>query len=307
MSASIRVATYGLFVAAAILSWDAWVHVTAAEEQRETAAAVAQESASYQSQAGILTQREQRLAKRRHALEQRLTTLKETDATAAKLRPLIATQVAEETRAVDPTQITEILSRYNRRLSAIYGGLIRRMGLTPSQAKRFAEIMTEREGRRLDLSITGYAMDLDTADPAYKQIETEDADVFRHDMVNLLGEDGFRQLEHFVEERPARTFVTQVLGASLNTADPVSPDQAMQLEQIIQSCQAPGSLSPNYSRWQTLTDVDWNAVESKAAGVLTPVQQQQLMARIAQAKYQDIEDRLAVLIRQWTIEQRGHG
>lgn len=307
MSTATRILTLGLAAMTLVLGFDGWAHLRAASALRDVANLARQEAASCRREEQTLRQRTRGLAARCDALERKSRDLNTAAAQAVAHRPLIATQARQELRAFDPKQEIQYLQRYRRFVSFRYVGLLRRLGLSPAQAARFAELMTEQQGRSLDLHAAAYAMALSPSDPVYRQLQASDTAQFQADMTALLGKDGFRQFERHEAEAPVREFVKTLLGTSVNLGEPMTPDQATQLTQIVDRCRSPAAASVSDSVLPSLTNVDWPAVEAQAATVLTPAQQEQLDAYINLAKYEALRSRLGDLMRSWVtdLKQRG--
>ncbi len=166
-----------------------------------------------------------------------------------------------------------------------YGPLIRALGLSAVQTDRFIAAEVAAAERTLDIRATAQAQGLDPADPAVATLQRQSAEQLGAAQADLLGADGYRQLQEYERTLPTRGFVDKLAGTLAFTDTPLSPEQAGQLVQLLAGAstgyQNGGVADPprfeDYnglmaSRAAAQEAVDWQAVQQQARGMLTEAQ-----------------------------------
>jgi RNA polymerase sigma factor (sigma-70 family) len=140
--------------------------------------------------------------------------------------------------------------------------LYRRLGLSADQVEKFENIMTIQDQANLDAA-------------ALRDQGRDPQEVFRHSgpewqraMQDLIGPDGFAQLQDYLRGMPVRAFVDSLAGPTAAIGEPLTPEQADRL--------ATAALAHDGMYQQGKgTDpgtVDWSAVWPDAGEILSPGQ-----------------------------------
>ncbi len=184
----------------------------------------------------------------------------------------------------------EYLAAKRARIGRTYGPLLKELKLSFEQTSRFEAIVMQREEQALDiagtvpkamrtsytgglwdtglesLTVGGPASDPDTQAAAELQRQANQA--FKAAATDLLGADGYAQLESYERAMPARNITDNLAGELATTDHPLSPDEADQLTQLL------ANASPSYARGGSanLGQVNWDKLLEKAPSVLSPPQ-----------------------------------
>jgi len=172
----------------------------------------------------------------------------------------------EKVARSDPKMQAIRAKRMHADLYFQYAGFFHRQGMTSEQIEKFEALKAEHSLNGDDINAAAENMDLGRTDPAISRLRTEEDNRFRASVKDLLGPDGVQQLEAFEQSTSERRAVDRLTAVLSDTANPVSPQQAGQLIDILAVTRVPRPTN------RAETQVDWDAVETKASGILSPGQ-----------------------------------
>ena len=132
----------------------------------------------------------------------------------------------------------EIVLRKDPRLQAMYlqsertaipqryAAFVSAQGLSPDQAGKLqAAILADTE-RSLDIKASAQTQGLDPTDPAVATLLNQSGDELKAALTNLLGADGYSQLQDYQRTLPTRDFVNTLAGELAFTDSPLDGQQA---------------------------------------------------------------------------------
>lgn len=202
----------------------------------------------------------------------------------------------------DPKLQTQYLAARRNTLMARYGPIFRLLGLEPQQIARCEELILAREEQRMDIlnAVPGFATNvsyegdplemnpliitarqpapgalLSADDRAAAQLLQQQDQAFQAAATDLLGTQGYQQLQQYDRTLPAREIVGNVVGALTSTSNPLSPDQANQLTQILADASSEyqqGGAADDLGHGNWSAHVDWDQALVQAKQVLSPEQ-----------------------------------
>ena len=159
----------------------------------------------------------------------------------------------------DPTyrqlSISSDLARDHLEFQRLYRGL----GLTPDQISKFETIMALQHGANLDARVI---MD-NGGDP--QTVYQKSGPEWSAAMRDLLGPDGFTQLENYLRSMPVRRFVDSLANPAASIGTPLSPEQA---DQLAATALANDSMYQS-GRGTDPGTVNWTAVWRPASTILS--------------------------------------
>jgi|SRR5882724_9852609 len=179
------------------------------------------------------------------------------------------------------------------RVATHYGSFFQLRGLSADEVEKFKGLMLENDERMLDLKVTAGSMSLQESDPALAQLQQQTADRLRAGQIDLLGEQGYQQLQQYERAMPARDFVTTLAGSLAFAESPLNTRQAEQLVQFMVNGDPayrdggkadPPALSDQFDdlmmTGKPAPEFDVEAVLKQARGVLNDTQYIQLETRL---------------------------
>jgi hypothetical protein len=111
-------------------------------------------------------------------------------------------------------------------LPSRYAAFVSALGLSQEQAGKFeAEELAAAE-RTLDIKATAQAQGLLLTDPAIATLLSQSDQELNADLTNLLGADGYSQLQQYDRTLPTRAFVNTLAGELALTGSPLNAQQA---------------------------------------------------------------------------------
>lgn len=177
------------------------------------------------------------------------------------------------------------LEAERRALPNRYAAFVRTSGLSQELAGRFeAQEMAAAE-RTLDIKATAQAQGLAETDPAVAALLNQSAQDLKTALSDILGPDGYSQLQQYERTLPTRSFVDNLAGELAFTDSPLNAQQAEQLVNALSSAnrsyQGGGpAIYPrleNYnalmaSQGQAQEPVAWDSIRSQVQSTLSSSQ-----------------------------------
>jgi hypothetical protein len=149
-----------------------------------------------------------------------------------------------------------------------YARLFKVLGLSMQQIAEFEDLATNHELAVHDISEAARTNGVAVTDPAVAQLLGQEAAEYGSREKDLVGDDGYQQLEDDTRTSEPRGWVNALAG-NLYSSEPLSATQQDRLVQFL------ASQSPAYqagSNADTKQIQNWDAVFSQAEGELTPAQ-----------------------------------
>jgi hypothetical protein len=188
----------------------------------------------------------------------------------------------------NPRLQARYLASERTNLALSYGPFFQALGLTPEQADKFKDLMTDHAGKILDLRLIALAQGSGEPEPANAALQQQADDQLRAAQSDLLGEAGYQQLQQYERTLPARDQANALAGALALTSTPLSAAQAEQITQIMANASSgyqnggkadlptPGNwefIGPLMLAHKTIEEtVDWDAVLVQSHSVLSDAQ-----------------------------------
>ncbi len=206
------------------------------------------------------------LAPQRADSERQLAAIREEIAAAAARAPApsAATPAPAAARAYlqDPEYRAAASAASEARRHLEFQRLYRQLGLGPDQIARFEAIMVRQDQANLDAQLA-------------REQGRDPQEVFRRSgpewsaaMRELLGEDGFKQLQVYLRGAALRNFVDGIAARSYDSGEPISLAQA---DRVLDLALAHDSTFQS-GKGTDPAKVDWNAVWDPAGTFLSPAQ-----------------------------------
>jgi hypothetical protein len=136
-----------------------------------------------------------------------------------------------------------------------FGPLFLTLGLSSEKINALEELMMQR-----DIYTSGTVLTL--------RPESVTPDQVTQSMRDLLGEEGFQQIASYGSTSLVRLVTDGLAGNLYNSPEPLSPEQADELTQILANSSPPGQAG----RTPRPADINWDAVLPQAEGILSPAQ-----------------------------------
>jgi hypothetical protein len=169
----------------------------------------------------------------------------------------------------DPVLQNLYLAAERANLDALYGPLIRDLGLSSAQLEIFRDHIMKRHEQRMDLCDIQQSHGLSGDDPALVSLERRASDAFKSKLSELLGNAAYQKFDHFERTLPIRQLVDHFAGAVALEGQPLSTVQADDLTHVLAQASPPfvqgGTADPNR--------VDWSMALDASAAVLSEPQQ----------------------------------
>ncbi|MES2692351.1 MAG: hypothetical protein V4773_02685 [Verrucomicrobiota bacterium] len=141
------------------------------------------------------------------------------------------------------------------------------LNLSPDQQARMNAILAASVARGMDIGAAADAQGLAYEDPVIKVLREESIVRRKAELMELLGEAGFREFDLFERALPVRGFLDG-LAVQVATRSPLSGQQADRMERVL------ANASPSYLKGNNADpkELDWEIVDRQAREILTPEQ-----------------------------------
>jgi RNA polymerase sigma factor (sigma-70 family) len=205
-------------------------------------------------------------------------------------------ELVQQRLHIDPELQRLNLEQYRARLPQRFGPLYRALALSPEEIDQFETLLTLRSQISLNLAAARFARGLSETDPEFvalrAEVQREQREPLHHTLRLLLGEAGYEEFLRYEKTNPVRPLVDALATSIYHTEAPLTPAQATQLTSLLAEIRGPGD--SGRADW---TDLDWQQVTARAAGVLSAAQLDALQALRAQAaRQQQIDQRKETII-----------
>jgi hypothetical protein len=149
-----------------------------------------------------------------------------------------------------------------------YAPFLRSQPLSAPQLTALEDLLSRREEQRLDLAAVTRSHQLPASDPAIARLRAQADREFRQALSQLIGAQPAETLVEFERKLPAWELVGNFAGTAALEGQPITPDQAVELAEVI------ASASPSYQAGNDVSpaDVNWPSVLTQTVAVLTPPQ-----------------------------------
>jgi len=160
------------------------------------------------------------------------------------------------------------------RLYESYPRFYRTAGLTPEQIQKFEQLMVASEEEKRDLGATLQAQrpGPEVAEKLRRQMNEK----LQAAQLELLGADGYRQLQDFQRAKHQDVLVTNVVDAVALTAEAFTEAQREQLLKVLVANTRPDVGASAKSQWNSYivlsSAVDWPSALAQAQTFLSPAQ-----------------------------------
>jgi hypothetical protein len=146
--------------------------------------------------------------------------------------------------------------------------LYAKLGLSPEQISKYEDIVTNHFLRMQDIAESAQSQKILRTDPVIVQMENEENQQYMQEMTQNLDPAEGQAIAAFEKLSPARALVNAVAGNMYYTDDPLTPQQADQLTQIL------ANNSAHYvgGRHVDMKDLDMATALTQAQAVLSPAQ-----------------------------------
>lgn len=167
--------------------------------------------------------------------------------------------------------------------------------LSTEQKEKFEQLMLEVEEIKTDFQATAPKYGFNVLDPAVRDLAGRASAELKAAQIEILGEEGYRQLEEFRRVEPLEVLVNDFAKLSVQASSPLSLEQSEQL------LYAMAAASPRYRAGERaeLDSVDWEKTFTDAQAFLSAEQ-----TRVFRSSVQLQE--VFGLVRQFYREQSGN-
>jgi len=166
-----------------------------------------------------------------------------------------------------------------------YAAFVSALGLSPDQAGKLeAAIMADTE-RNLDIKASAQTQSLDSSNPGVAALLNQSDDELKTALTDLLGADGYSQLQDYQRTLPTREFVNTLAGELAFTDSPLDGQQANLLVGMLSSANSSYqnggiAVSPRLQDYNSLmatqslaqAPVAWDSIKSQAQVLLNAAQ-----------------------------------
>lgn len=170
-------------------------------------------------------------------------------------------------------------------LPARYASFVSAQGLSQDQALKLEAVEMAATERALDIKASAQAQGLAQTDPAVATLLTQSDEELKAAVEDLIGDDGYSNLQDYQRTLPTRDFVNTMAGELAFTDSPLNAQQANQLIRELSaantSYQNGGpAVSPRLQNYSELMatqglaqePVAWDSIESQVQNLLTNTQ-----------------------------------
>jgi hypothetical protein len=178
-------------------------------------------------------------------------------------------------RERDPVVQQHQLQKGRAQMNSDYSPLFRRLHLTPAQVGQFLDATSRQYETSLDLTAIVKAQNLSREDPLIERLRKQADDACQTEISAMLGPESYAAYRDYERTISVRPMAADLVGAATLQGVPLTSAQTEELVQTI----ADGSVRYRDGGSVKLADIDWNAVDAKAAGFLSPSQLELLRAK----------------------------
>lgn len=149
-----------------------------------------------------------------------------------------------------------------------YGPLFRRLGLTPEQSEGFLASVARRKEQDADCDAAVQSLGLAEGDEAIARLRGKAAKEAEAEQRAGLGDEGYRQAKDYETTLMLRGTVAAFASSAVMAGLSLTTQQAEEMTRIVVGA----SERRKPEGWVVLNSTDWDAVDARACGVLTPKQ-----------------------------------
>jgi hypothetical protein len=161
------------------------------------------------------------------------------------------------------------LADHRAALAGSYGPLFQKLGLSAAQVSKFQESALRLAEQTMDIDALKRSKGINDTDPAVIRLQTEAKAEYAAAQRELLGTDGYRQLQEYDRTKSVREMVNGIAGGAVVIAR--APLSAQQTEQLVQAIGTASSGNREDGSVNTDT-VDWAMVDGRAKEILSETQ-----------------------------------
>ncbi len=188
-------------------------------------------------------------------------------ALAHALAPRPADQLEQQVRK-DPALQALKLAVERARNSVKYGPLFRRLGLTSGQIEGFLASVARHKEQDADCDAAVQSLGLAEGDEAIARLRGRASAKAEAEQRALLGEEGFRKTKDYEKTLMLRGTVAAFASSAVMAGVALTTQQAEEMTQIVIGA----SVRMKPDGWVVSNSIDWDAVDARARGVLSPEQ-----------------------------------
>jgi hypothetical protein len=171
-------------------------------------------------------------------------------------------------RQRDPAVQARQLQTARDKMTAEYSPLFRELGFTSAQTQAFLDAAVQRREQMMDLSAVVIAQNLGFDDPAIRRLFNQMDTDFKVELRARLSAENYSRAMEYERALPMRPLVSGFVGTAAVQGVALTGEQSEQLVQAI----AEGDRGYRAGGPANNMDVDWEAVDAKAATILSPAQ-----------------------------------
>ena len=149
-----------------------------------------------------------------------------------------------------------------------YGPLYRKLGLSQEQIEALENIAAAHWMRWRDTLAVSRAEGITMSDPAIGALRKQEDAQYQAEETELIGQSGTEQVQEYERSAAVRSLANGLAGIVYSIGAPMNAEQGEQLTQIL----ADGSASHQNGGPANVEDIDLDAINAKAQGVLSPAQ-----------------------------------
>jgi hypothetical protein len=117
-----------------------------------------------------------------------------------------------------------------------FGDLLKQLNLPPDQNEAFIKLLTDKRQVALDTAVASYQQGTDPSQDmdAYRDLMIANRDSIESQINALLGPTSYAQYQNNLRNTGQNDVVNNLQLTLSNTSDPLTPDQAAQIQQVMQ-------------------------------------------------------------------------
>lgn len=181
--------------------------------------------------------------------------------------PRPADELTQKVRK-DPALQALKLAAERAKNSVKYGPLFRRLGLTGEQIEGFLSSVARHKEQDADCDAAIQSLGLAEDDEVIARLKGTASDKAKAEQRVLLGEEGYRQAKDYEKTLMLRGTVAAFASSAVMAGLPLTTQQAEEMTQIVIGA----SVRMPPEGWVVSNSTDWDAIDVRARGVLTPEQ-----------------------------------
>ena len=192
---------------------------------------------------------------------------------AAPAASKISPRAAKESQGVfgvithDPAAQNRYFAYMRKTQMIEYGAFLRTLHLTPDQLAQFSDNLARHKEDWMDTCTVLNDRGISLQDPLVGTLWQQEEAKYTAEQTAVLGVDGYQQLKSYDQATPARSMVATFAGAATLAGIPPSSSQLAQLNAVVTQAYVVES-----SAFRPMDEIDWPAVDARAAEILTPDQ-----------------------------------